>query len=102
MQLKRYKARAKIVIRADARIDHCYEIAAAKLRNEHAIKPLGGQGRMRTYAAVNRQQCELLGLNTANRLEQSAETRHRGPRTETRRQGAEALVAQEGETDGDS
>ena len=55
VQLKRYLARAKIVMRADARVDHSYEVAAAKLRNERAIARSATKGDVRTYAAVNRQ-----------------------------------------------
>ena len=47
VQLKRYKARAKTVMRSEAKIDHAYEIAAAKLRNERAMHALGDQGRLR-------------------------------------------------------
>lgn len=62
VQLKRYIASARKRIRAQAVIDHSYELAAAKLRNERTLARASVKGDLRTYAAVNRQQCGLLGL----------------------------------------
>jgi hypothetical protein len=102
VQLKRYAARAKIVMRAAAKIDLAYEVAAAKLRNERAITRSATKGDVRTYAAVNRQQCELLGLNAAIRLEYSDETDIVAVRKKLEDEVAEALAEEEGETDGAS
>ena len=73
VQLKRYVARARQRMRTQAEIDHRYELAAAKLRNERALARAAAKGDLRTYAAVNRQQCELLGLNAPLRLEHSGQ-----------------------------
>lgn len=99
VQLKRYKARAKIVMRAEAKIDHAYEVAAAKLRNEAALKRSATKGDVRTYAAVNRQQCELLGLNAPIRLEQTAEIDIAAVRKKLEDEVAEALAQEEVESD---
>ena len=57
---------------------------------------------MRTYAAVNRQQCELLGLNAPIRLEHSGEIDIVAVRKKLEDEVAEALAKKEGETDGAS
>ena len=53
----------------------------------------------RTYAAVNRQQCELLGLNAPIRLEHSDETDIVAVRKKLEDEVAEALAQEEVESD---
>ena len=80
VQLKRYIARARLQMRAQAEVDHSYEFAAAKLRNERAIARAAVKGDLRTYAAVNRQQCGLLGLSAQALADRQSSRRRRRPR----------------------
>lgn len=70
-QLKRYLAKARARIAAEAEIDRAREIGAAKLRYERALARAAAKGDMRAYIAANRGLCELLGLPAPTRLEHS-------------------------------
>jgi hypothetical protein len=70
-QLKRYLAKARARIAAEAEIDRAREIGAAKLRYERALARSAAKGDTRAYIAANRGLCELLGLPAPTRLEHS-------------------------------
>jgi precorrin-4 methylase len=89
VQLKRYLARARKTIRAQAPIDHTYEFMAAKHRDERALARASAGGDLRTYLAANAQLIELLGLAAPTRIELS------GSDLEAARAQLEAEIAEE-------
>ena len=68
-QLKRYIARAKQTMRAQAPVDHSYEFVAAKRRGERALARSAARGDLRTYLAANAQLIALLGLAAPSRIQ---------------------------------
>ncbi len=70
-QLKRYLARARQTMRAQAPIDHSYEFMAAKLRDERTLARAAAKGDLRAYLAANAQLIGLLGLALPARREQA-------------------------------
>jgi hypothetical protein len=71
-QLKRYIARARQTIRAQAPVDHTYEFMAAKHRDERALARASVGGDLRAYLAANAQLIDLLGLAAPTRIEHSS------------------------------
>jgi hypothetical protein len=89
VQLKRYLARARKTIRAQAPIDYTYEFMAAKHRGERALKRASAGGDMRTYLAANAQLIDLLRQAAPTRIELSDSDR------EAARAQLEAEIAEE-------
>jgi len=71
VQLKRYLARARLLIKASCEIDRDYEIGAAKARCERIIAKAAAKGDLHGELAAVKQLCELFGLEASRRSELS-------------------------------